>query len=40
MFLKSKLLNSGEVLPFLDILQNGYKMVDFGNEVLINQLHD
>ena len=37
-----KLLKSGEVLPFLDILQrqNGYKMVDFGNEVLINLLDD
>ena len=33
---------SGEVLPFLDILQrqNVYKMVVLGNEVLINQIGD
>ena len=42
MFLKNNILKSGEELPFLVILQrqNGYKMVDFGNEVLINQLDD
>ena len=34
-----KFLKSGEVLPFLDILQR-QKMVDFGNEVLINLLDD
>ena len=34
-----KLLKSGEVLPFLDILQR-QKIVDFGNEVQINLLHD